>query len=231
MKRQRSYHITREEKYALSVALTVFALSIISIYLLRVGSYLEVRQQEITVIVSPTTHSPLFFPSPQSSSATPQGARGEGTHRKKNAVIRVPVPVPGTTTDTSGFQGVAGNGSLDSASTALLSDGSILQSIIDTFLVLYPGYRQSVLREEMKKTCPRTTKDSLLAWAKDNFMAQVIGNGKIDKATIDLLLMRRRSESYGPYHIAIPSIGPGVGFDYTEILKEIISIFEKAPKD
>jgi hypothetical protein len=231
MKRQRSYYGTREEKYALSTACIIFALSIVTIYLLHVGSFLEVRQREIIVIISPNAFIPFFPPGTLSPPAAPPGVRGGGNKRQKKTGVIVPVPIPDTTPDTSGFRGVAGNRLYDSSSISVSGSGPILQGVVDTFLVLYPGYKQSALREEMKKSLPRTKKDSLLTWAKDNFMAQVIGNGKIDKATIDQLLMRQRFESYGPYHIITPSIGIGVGYDYTELLKKIISIFEKAPKD
>jgi hypothetical protein len=231
MKQQRSYYGTREEKYALSTACIVFALSIITIYLLQPGSFLDVRQHEITVIISPNPFMPFIPPNTLSPPTGPPGVHGGGTRGQKKSGIIVPVPNPAATPDTSIFPGTVGNGLHDSLSSSVSVNGTILPGTIDTFLVLYPGYRHSALREEMKKSLPRTKKDSLLAWAKDNLMAQVIGNGRIDKATIDELLTRKRFDSYGPYHVVTPSIGIGVGFDYTELMKKIISIFEKAPKD
>lgn len=217
--------------YALVTALIVFTLSIIIVILLNPGSYLEVHQSEITVVISSNPHSPSTFFGSLSTPVPPMEVRNGGVRPTKRPVGGFPVPVPDKIIDTSESPGTAGVGSHDTTSTVASGNGQVPQGAIDSLIILYPGFRQFALREEMKKNRPKTRRDSLLAWAKEKFNAQMSHNGKIDPAILNQLMMLRQNQAYGPYHVTTPEVGVGVGFDYTEVLKEIISLFEKAPKD
>jgi hypothetical protein len=146
-------------------------------------------------------------------------------------VYGIPVPVPFQVPDT--LVSLEKNGKISSDSTSTPGSAGRLspEGVLDSLIVLYPGFRHFVLREEMKKTLPRSRNDSLLAWAKENFAAQMLRNGKIDPATLNQLLMLQQNQNSGPYHITTPGVGVGIPFSYTSILKQIISIFEKAPED
>jgi hypothetical protein len=230
MKIQRSYHVTREEKYALATALIVFALSILIVFYLRIGSFLEVRQPEITIVISSNLRTPCVLYESQSISA-PTTAQHQRSPRQKRQGGGIPVAVPLHVADTAAAPGVAGNGTHDTSSSVTSHGGLTPQAAIDSLLMLYPGFRRFALYEEMKKTQKKSRNDSLLAWAKENLVAQMSRHGKIDPATLNQLMMLQRYQNYGPYHVTTPGAGVGVTFDYTSILKKIISIFEKAPKD
>ncbi len=231
MKSIRSYKVTQEEKYALVTALIVFALLIVIVIILNPGSYLEVHQPEITVVISSNPHAPSILFSSLSTTTSPIKVHNGGVYQPRRPVGGFPVPVPDKVSDTSESPVIAGVGSNDTTSTVASGNGKVSQGAIDSLIILYPGFKQFALREEMKKTRPKTRKDSLLAWAKENFNAQMSRYGKIDPTTLNQLMMLQRNQTYGPYHITTPGVGVGVTFDYTEVLKKIISIFEKAPKD
>jgi hypothetical protein len=227
---RRSYHVTPEEKYALAAALIVFALSILIVFYLRIGSFLELHQQEVTLVISSNLRTPSILFESQSISA-PTTIQHQRSPRQKKREGGIPVAVPLYAADTAAAPDIAGNGTHDTSSSMTAHDGLTPQAAFDSLIILYPGFRRFALYEEMKKTPKKSRNDSLLAWAKENFVTQMSQRGKIDQATLNQLMMLQRYQNYGPYHIVTPSVGVGVGFDYTEVLKKIISIFEKAPKD
>jgi hypothetical protein len=230
MKIRRLYHVTPEEKYALAAALGVFALSILIVFYLRIGSFLDVHQPEVTIVISPNIRTPfVVYESP--SISAPAIVQQQRTHRLNRQAGGIPVAVPLKKIDTTTVRDIAGNSAGDTSSSAMSQSEVTPQAVIDSLIILYPGFKRFALFEEMKKTPKKSRNDSLLAWAKENFVAQMSQHGKIDQATLKQLLRLKQYQNYGPYHVFIPSIGPGVTFDYTEVLKKIISIFEKAPKD
>ncbi len=231
MRIPRSYRVTREEKYALASALIVFAILNITIIALNPGSYLVVRQPEITVVLSSNAVTPYYFSEPRSINTGEKDARGIGTPRLKKPSNGLPVPVSIQLQDTITKTIIYGEVSSDMSARVASSGGLPPYNISDSLILIYPGFRQSALREEMKKTRPKTRNDSLLTWAKENFAVQMSRHGKIDPAILNQLAMLQQYQNFGPYHIMTPGIGVGIPFSYTTILKKIISIFEKAPED
>ena len=231
MRIPRSHQLTREEKYALATALIVFALSIITVITLNLGSYLEVHQPEITVVISSNVIVPYFFSESRSMYIVKKEVQRIGTPRRKKPSNGLPVPVSIQLQDTFTQTITYGEASTDTSSRIASGGGLSPHNTTDSLILIYPGFRQFALREEMKKTRPKTRNDSLLAWAKENFVAQMSRHGKIDPVTLNQLMMLQQYQNSGPYHIITPGIGYGISFSYTTILKKIISIFGKAPED
>lgn len=231
MPRDRSYHLTREEKIALTAALIFFALVMTTVFVLRVGSYLDVPQHEIIVVISPANIPPSLYSWPQSLSSETKKTAAITIRPPRKATGGVPVPVAGQTCDTLELVDKTGEVIAGASSDTSSGSKSSPQSIIDSLIILYPGFKQFALREEMKKTRPVTKKDSLLAWAKNDLAEKLARQGKIDPAILKQLSMLQRYQNHGPYYVVFPGIGPGMQFDYTKILKSIISIFEKPPDD
>jgi hypothetical protein len=230
MWRQRTNKVTREEKFALAGALFMFALLIITIANLDIGSYLEVREPEITIVVSSNALTPYVISGSQSIHRGNGEASEIGSPRKKKPAEGIPVPVSYQVHDT--IEAHVTTGRISTGTDSAIKSGTRYPlSAIDSLIIVYPGYRQFALREEMKKTRPKTRNDSLLKWSKENFAEQMSRHGKIDPATLNQLMMLEQSKNFGPYHIVTPGIGVGIPFDYTTILKKIISIFEKPPED
>ncbi len=105
------------------------------------------------------------------------------------------------------------------------------EAALDSLIILYPGFRDLAIREKLSRPPLKSKRDSLIEWAENNLAARLAQNGKIDPAMLKQMQLLKRYQNLGPYHVIAPGIGIGIPFDYTAILKDIISIFEKAPED
>ncbi len=222
--------IRREERYALGISLAFFACAVAAIALLKIGSYLNVPPQEITVRIIPGTPAPIVVgaPPPLVSSA----GHGRPAHRaaaRGTAVTGVPVPVPASQADSLRPFSPGGNVNGDSSAASDTTGSGF--SAVDSLILRYPGFRSFALKEMLKRRYPKSKHDSLLAWAKANFAQQMERFGRIDPAVLNQMAIMQNSAYYGPYHIVTPSIGVGIPFSYTDLLKKIRDMFEGPPDE
>jgi len=231
MRMKSRYRVTREEKYALGTALILFVCIVIVVMASNIGSFMEVRPSEITVILSPNSLSSIVIgePPPLYPGGVPPNP-GE-TPRRARRIIGIPVPVPLVLEDSvHSPAGISGSSKDSTALQPSTSEGRPFDAL-DSLILRYPGFRSFALKEQAQRRYPKSKRDSVIAWAKEQFEAQMAKYGKIDPATLNMMAMRQNSIYYGPYHIVAPNVGVAIPFSYTDILQKIRSFFEKEPDE